>query len=60
MRDVDGVVDVDDDQNAGDSAGVHDVDGEDSARTCMMLANANLAWVIVGRDRHEAIGEGKP
>ena len=39
MRDVDGVVDVDDVQNTGDSAGVHDVGGEDGARTCMMLAN---------------------
>ena len=31
MRDVDGVVDVDDVQNAGDSAGVHDVGDEDGA-----------------------------
>ena len=31
MGDVDGVVDVDDVQNAGDSAGVHDVGDEDGA-----------------------------
>ena len=38
MRDVDGVVDVDDVQNAGDSSGVHDVGGEDGPRTSMALA----------------------
>ena len=32
MGDVDGVVDVDDSQNAGDSAGVDDADDEDGAK----------------------------
>ena len=57
MRDVDGVVDVDDVQSAGDSAGVHDVGGEDGARACMMLANQQDRD-DVGRVRMSLVSQG--
>ena len=49
MGDIDGIVDVDDAQDAGDSSGAHDVGGEDSPRTPMMLAMKTVSAMALRR-----------